>query len=172
MEYNVEENITKEAFDNIYRKYYSQLFYYAYGFVEDAEVCKDIVGDVFGQAWENVERLRIGTVGSYLYSSVRNRSIDYLRHSQAALQYVDYIQSVTSEEEDRHPEELEERIVAVKTILSGLPSRTRFIVEQCYFNNKKYQEVADILEVTPSAIKKQIIKALSILREKLSVIKS
>ena len=82
--------ITIEEFDKIYSKYYSQLFYYAYGFVEDSETCRDIVSDVFGQAWENIERLERATIGSYLYSCVRNKCIDYLRHDQAARQYVEY----------------------------------------------------------------------------------
>ena len=55
--------ITMDEFDRIYDKYYPQLFYYAYGFVEDSEICRDIVSDVFGQAWENVERLENATVG-------------------------------------------------------------------------------------------------------------
>ncbi|WP_195531902.1 RNA polymerase sigma-70 factor [Bacteroides finegoldii] len=164
--------ITIEEFDKIYSKYYSQLFYYAYGFVEDSETCRDIVSDVFGQAWENIECLERATIGSYLYSCVRNKCIDYLRHDQAARQYVEYLQDVVEDDEGMTPEEYEERLRIVKQIISELPPRTRFVLEQCYFNNKKYQEVAEILDVTSSAVKKHIMKALSILRERLSVIKS
>lgn len=164
--------ITIEEFDKIYSKYYSQLFYYAYGFVENSETCRDILSDVFGQAWENIERLERATIGSYLYSCVRNKCIDYLRHDQAARQYVEYLQDVVEDDEGMTPEEYEERLRIVKQIISELPPRTRFVLEQCYFNNKKYQEVAEILDVTSSAVKKHIMKALSILRERLSVIKS
>lgn len=38
-------------------------------------------------------------------------------------------------------------------------------------NHKKYREVAEILDITSSAVKKHIMKALAILRERLSVIK-
>lgn len=162
--------ITMDEFDRIYDKYYPQLFYYAYGFVEDSEICRDIVSDVFGQAWENVERLENATVGSFLYSCVRNKCIDYLRHDQAARQYAEYLQEVVEDEEGLTPEEYEERMNNVKQIISELPPRTRFVLEQCYFN-KKYREVAEILDVTSSAVKKHIMKALAILRERLSVIK-
>ena len=163
--------ITMDEFDRIYDKYYHQLFYYAYGFVEDSEICRDIVSDVFGQAWENVERLENATVGSFLYSCVRNKCIDYLRHDQAARQYAEYLQEAVEDEEGLTPEEYEERMNNVKQIISELPPRTRFVLEQCYFNNKKYREVAEILDVTSSAVKKHIMKALAILRERLSVIK-
>jgi len=95
-----------------------------------------------------------------------------LRHDQAARQYVEYLQDVVEDDEGMTPEEYEERLRIVKQIISELPPRTRFVLEQCYFNNKKYQEVAEILDVTSSAVKKHIMKALSILRERLSVIKS
>lgn len=150
--------ITMDEFDRIYDKYYPQLFYYAYGFVEDSEICRDIVSDVFGQAWENVERLENATVGSFLYSCVRNKCIDYLRHDQAARQYAEYLQEVVEDEEGLTPEEYEERMNNVKQIISELPPRTRFVLEQCYFNNKKYREVAEILDVTSSAVKKHIMK--------------
>ena len=163
--------ITMDEFDRIYDKYYPQLFYYAYGVVEDSEICRDIVSDVFGQAWENVERLENATVGSFLYSCVRNKCIDYLRHDQAARQYAEYLQEAVEDEEGLTPEEYEERMNNVKQIISELPPRTRFVLEQCYFNNKKYREVAEILDVTSSAVKKHIMKALAILRERLSVIK-
>ena len=163
--------ITMDEFDRIYDKYYPQLFYYAYGFVEDSEICRDIVSDVFGQAWENVERLENATVGSFLYSCVRNKCIDYLRHDQAARQYAEYLQEAVEDEEGLTPEEYEERMNNVKQIISELPPRTRFVLEQCYFNNKKYREVAEILDDTSSAVKKHIMKALAILRERLSVIK-
>ena len=139
--------------------------------MEDSEICRDIVSDVFGQAWENVERLENATVGSFLYSCVRNKCIDYLRHDQAARQYAEYLQEVVEDEEGLTPEEYEERMNNVKQIISELPPRTRFVLEQCYFNNKKYREVAEILDVTSSAVKKHIMKALAILRERLSVIK-
>lgn len=164
--------ITVEEFDRIYSKYYPQLFYYAYGFIEDSEICRDIVSDVFGQAWENVDRLESVTVGSFLYSCVRNKCIDYLRHDQVARQYAECLQEAVEDEEGMTPEEYEERMNQMKQIISELPPRTRFVLEQCYFNNKKYQEVAEILDITSSAVKKHIMKALAILRERLSVIKS
>ena len=92
-------------------------------------------------------------------------------HDQAARQYAEYLQEAVEDEEGMTPEEYEERMNNVKQIISELPPRTRFVLEQCYFNNKKYREVAEILDITSSAVKKHIMKALAILRERLSVIK-
>lgn len=40
-------HLTTDLFNSLYRKHYEQLFYYAYGFTDDAEVCRDILADVF-----------------------------------------------------------------------------------------------------------------------------
>ena len=40
-------HLTTDLFNSLYRKHYEQLFYYAYGFTDDVEVCRDILADVF-----------------------------------------------------------------------------------------------------------------------------
>jgi RNA polymerase sigma-70 factor (ECF subfamily) len=67
-------------------------------------------------------------------------------------------------------EEHEHRLEMIAQAVAELPDRTRYILEQCYFEHKKYAEVAESLSVTRDAVKKQISKALSILRQKLNVI--
>lgn len=44
-------HLTTDLFNSLYRKHYEQLFYYAYGFTDDAEVCRDILADVFESLW-------------------------------------------------------------------------------------------------------------------------
>lgn len=44
-------------------------------------------------------------------------------------------------------------------------STTRHILEECYVRRKKYQEVADELNISVSAVRKHIVKALSVLRK-------
>jgi RNA polymerase sigma-70 factor (family 1) len=166
------DTLKEEEFNCTYTKYYTQLFYYAYGFVEDDEACRDILADVFERAWNNWEHVKSQTINSYLFSCVRNACIDNLRHDQAAQQYADYIKKGTDEEDDLSYEEREERLNAVKKAIEELPPKTRFVLEECYFNNKKYREVADTLQISSNAIKKHIMKAFSILREKLSVTNS
>lgn len=168
MEHTNDTQLTRNGFDDAYRRYYSSLYYYAYGFVEDAEACRDVVADAFGQAWTNVSRLTPATLKSYLYTCVRNKCIDYLRRTQAEKQYVESLTEVAEEDEGLTPEELEERLQTVEQLLEELPPKTRFVLEQCYYEHKKYQEVADILEVTTHAVKKHITKALSFLREHIS----
>ena len=42
-------------------------------------------------------------------------------------------------------------------------------MEECYFNRKKYAEVAEMLNISPSAVNKHVMKALRLLREEFHV---
>lgn len=158
--------LTTDLFNSLYRKYYEQLFYYAYGFTEDAEVCRDILSDVFERLWANRRRIAPDTAHSYLYQSVRNECIDHVRRQQLNRQYESWVKDSAKTDESMEPDAIEERMEQVNATIEQLPPKTRHVLEECYFNNKKYQEVAEALEVSTSAVKKHIVKALAMLRER------
>ena len=49
---------------------YDRLYYTACDWVEDAEVARDVVSDVFGELWVHYERLRNENLDAYLFRSV------------------------------------------------------------------------------------------------------
>lgn len=75
----------KATFDRMFREWYAQFFYFAYHFISDTEVCKDIVSDAFEYLWRNYDKIEEETVRTYLYTIVRTRCIDYLRRQNARL---------------------------------------------------------------------------------------
>ena len=67
--------------------------------------------------------------------------------------------------EDAGLDEENEKIERIYKVLDSLTPQTRHIMEECYFNRKKYAEVAEMLNISPSAVKKHVMKALRLLRE-------
>lgn len=160
------KSLTAEQFDGLYRKYYKPLFYHAYGFVEDAELCRDILSDVFERLWSNRAGIAPDTAGSYLYQCVRNESIDMVRRQHLSRQYEDYVKTAADGCADTIEEE-DERLKAIHDTISEMPAQTQRVLEQCYFNNKKYREVAEIMDISTSTVKKHMVRALGMLRERL-----
>lgn len=97
-----------DHFEQLYRGNYARLYYYAFRFVADEEACRDIVNDVFEQAWKAREQLQEATAVACLYTRTRNRCIDYLRHRQVEQQYADFLRTLTSEDPSIPPGEREE----------------------------------------------------------------
>lgn len=156
----------ENEFGKIFTENYSRLYYYALSYVRDSETCRDIVGDVFESAWDDYDRLVVkGELTPYLYSSVGNRCIDYLRRQAIEDKYRE-IQLKAAEGHAFFPNtEMDERLERVAGVIERMPSRTRFVLEECFFNNKKYREVAEVLEITTDGVKKHIMKALKMLRD-------
>lgn len=72
--------IYKRRFEKIYTENYTRLYYYALHIVNEEETAKDILNDVFTALWNNIETIDLSKINAYLMASVRNRSVDHLRH--------------------------------------------------------------------------------------------
>ena len=157
------------SFEQLYKENYARLYYYAFRFITDEEVCKDIVNDVFEKAWQHFGELKPETAGAYLYAQIRNRCIDHLRHLQVEEQYADFYRVITEEDMDTSPDEREERIQRIEALIEQLTDPTKSILKECYYENKKYQEVAEKWGISTSGVKKHIMKALKRLREEFGI---
>ena len=61
--------------------------------------------------------------------------------------------------------EQDERMMHISKAMEKLTPHTRHILEECYIQRKKYQEVAEELNISVSAVRKHIVKALQVIRE-------
>ncbi len=155
----------KTDIERVFKENYSPLYIFAFQLIQDTEASRDIVGDAFEYLWRNHERMQPDTIKSYLYIYVRTKCIDYLRHAQVHEQYVEFCLATSSEDTEQDTYEPSERIQLLRHALQTLTPRTKHILEECYIRKKKYQEVADELEISPSAVQKHISKALKAIRE-------
>jgi RNA polymerase sigma-70 factor (ECF subfamily) len=90
--------------------------------------------------------------------------VDYIRHQTVERKYAEFFLQMYSEKQSEY-EDCDEQIRFMRQILSELPPRTQLVLRECYFNNKKYSEVADELGISVSAVKKHIVKALKTMRK-------
>jgi len=73
----------EKIFDYIFHYYYSGLVVFVQKYVPDQDVAEDIVQALFVKLWISRAELSINSsLKSYLFSSVKNRCIDYIRHEE------------------------------------------------------------------------------------------
>lgn len=159
----------KHGFEQLYKENYARLYYYAFQFTNNAETCKDIVNDVFEKTWNQFETLQQETIVAYLYTNTRHKCIDHLRHCQVEEQYADFYRTVTHEETDNSSGEREERIARIEKVIEKLTDPTKAILKECYYENKKYREVADEFGISTNGVKKHIMKALKLIRQEFGI---
>jgi RNA polymerase sigma-70 factor (ECF subfamily) len=158
------------AFSAIFKKYYTHLYQFAGRFVGDAQTAEHIVQDLFVTLWIQRDSIQIASnLKSYLYISVKNRSINYRK--QNGFTYPDELNPPHSEELISTPEEhyLENEIhLAVHNAINKLPEKCRQIYLMKRYDNLKYQEIAEILNISVNTVKTQMKRALKSLHKHLA----
>ena len=177
MEKNLETEIIEalksgkeEAFRYIYKTYYTDLCRIARGYLTDSYLSESIVEDLVYSLWENRSKITINTsLKNYLFRSVANKCINYLQ-----LEYVRRETACSSEDlviysdlwslgenPVEHLEGKELHSIIQKTI-DGLSPETRKVFR---FENKRQEEIAEIMGITIHTVKYHMRSALDKLKE-------
>ena len=168
----------KENFDSIYINNFSRLFLFAKEYVLFDEEAANIVQDIFLMLWEKREALRVDvSLTAYLFTLVKNKCIDFLRHRMVEQIYSENIQHEYNEELNvklfalesfDHNFSSEEDIeILLRNAIDKLPERCRLIFIKSRIERKKYKEIAEELNLSVNTVEGQISIALKKLREEL-----
>lgn len=165
MEFNNHKN-----FEQVFTGFYVNLCRFAYTYVKNEEMAEEVVQELFISLWEQRDRLEIKTsVRSFLYTSVRNRALNYIRnHKTRALheddfaehqvEQVDYIINFCEREELQS---------LITEAIGELPDQCRTVFELSRNEGLSYKEIAEKLSVSPKTVENQMGIALKKLRGKL-----
>jgi len=161
----------EKAFDDIFNTYYTPLCIYAKKYVEEIENAEEIVQDLFVKLWEKQNQLDINTsLKSYLYKSTYNSCLDFQKHLKIQQKYKDRVKEDPPEFIDFCDNlielELEEKI---KKAIDSLPKQCCKIFKLSRFENLKYKEIAEQLNISVKTVENQMGKALKILKEKIII---
>mgnify|MGYP002750878404 FL=1 len=133
-----------KAFEEIFRRYYSPLCWYATGITGEMEAAEEIVEELFYVFWKDREHLQIfQSVKSYLYKAVRNAALQFCEHKEVKERYREYVLAGNAMEQDSDPHrqlEYEELQGLIRHTLDKLPVRRLRIFEMHRMEGKKYGE--------------------------------
>ena len=160
-EYEIIEGLKaghEEAYKYIYERQYKILCIIAKEYVDDTFTAEMIVSDVIFALWKNRKEIDINlSLRSYLIKAVRNRCLNYLAQLNYEEQHGYPLSSLIEKELD----------VKIKNCINNLPALTRRIFCLSRFENLKYEEIAQEVNVSVNVVKYHIKSALSHLREEL-----
>src|SRR5437763_425848 len=82
-----------KAFECLFKLYYTKLTLFANRFLNDIAISEEIVSDIFVMLWENGHAINFnGNFSSYLFKSVQNKCLNYLKHQKIENLYVNYLE--------------------------------------------------------------------------------
>jgi RNA polymerase sigma-70 factor, ECF subfamily len=158
------------AFEEVFKANYKSLHAYSFTMTREAAAAEEIVQNVFYKLWERTDSLSIeGSVKAYLYRAVHNESLNYLKHLKVRREHQLHIvhrmdQSTDNAARKIQMKELEKKI---QDALNDLPEQCRTIFQLSRFEELRYREIADQLNISVKTVENQMGKALKLMRLKL-----
>ncbi|HEU4472356.1 MAG TPA: RNA polymerase sigma-70 factor [Flavisolibacter sp.] len=159
------------AFEQVFKTYYKNLHAYAFATLKDDILAEEMVQNVFCKLWERTENLSIqGSIAAYLYRAVHNESLNYLKHLKVRSEhqlFVSHRKENVSESGAKklQAKELESQL---RKAMNELPEQCRTIFQMSRFEELRYREIAERLNISVKTVENQIAKALKILRSRLA----
>ncbi|MCR5753520.1 MAG: RNA polymerase sigma factor [Acetatifactor sp.] len=134
------------------RKYYDDIFRYCYHHVGDKAAAEDLCQDTFLSFIEHFQEYRQqGKAKNYLYTIACNKCKDYFKKHKPIL-LEDYPEQADESEFEQN--------VVIRQMLGELPADLREAVVLRFFQNLKYKDIAEILNISTSLAKYKVKKAL------------
>jgi len=157
------------AFEQLFNKYYASLCLFTFQFLHDREMAEEIVQEVFVKIWAKRKALQIRTsVKHYLFSSVRNQSLNRIQHEKVEKDYARQVQLEAPGEQSLDQCFQEVGLSRkIEQSIERLPEKRREIFRLSREEGLKYQEIADRLHLSVKTVEAHMGLALKQLRESL-----
>lgn len=152
----------------LYKKFYRKLYLYAQTFLGNEDESKDVVGDVFQMVWEDWQQdggRFSDPSGAFFYTTVRNRCLDNLRHTQASEHYADMLRATSPMLTDERVVEYERRIAQLHEAVLALPEPSRSVLRCVYYKKFSYRQTAEHLGMSENMVHKHMLKVFRLLRQ-------
>ncbi|MFD0749574.1 RNA polymerase sigma-70 factor [Mucilaginibacter calamicampi] len=156
------------AFEEIYNRYWLELYSSAYKRLREREAAQEIVQNFFTTFWINRRQLKIHTsLTGYLHTSIKYLVLNYKRAEAVKNSYNESLLVVNDNQLENPTEsyinykELKETVDA---FVSQLPIKCRSVFELSRNQHKTNREIAKQLQISEKTVESHLTKAIRYLR--------
>ncbi len=169
---------SRSAFQEIYSKFYQNLYSYGMRKLNHAELVRDCIQDLFITLWTNRNNLsRTTNIKFYLLASLRNQLIK-VAAADGKWQKVeisstdDFRIQFNPELEYIRKENLTQKAKILIEALDKLTARQKEVLYLRYFEELNYEQIADLLNLTVKGVYKLNYRAIDAMKLILNINKS
>lgn len=156
-----------KAFEDLYRRMYPTLIKYAVYMVRDPEEAQLLLNDVFISIWKN--QLQITQEKAYLFRSVKNAALTYLKNSRIHFDVLEEEQIPLIPDQNADPSQAyqeKDRNRALYKLIDQLPERRRLVFYLYRIDGFSYKEIAALLDISVRTVEDHLVKGFQFLQEK------
>lgn len=160
-----------EAFAKLYDLYIQMLTNYGSKITQDQELLKDCIHDVFVKVYmKRSDKNGINNFASYALIALKNRILDEFRrktfNSEDSVENYEYRFSITDVENDYLDQELQDcQCAKVAYLMENLTRRQRQAITLYYLEQRKYDEICNIMHMNYHSVRNLMHRGMLKLRE-------
>ena len=158
-------------FTDLYDKTIDNLFDFGTKFTTDRELIKDCIQDVFVKLYTKKDELvSVSNIESYLYVSLRNRINDeFRRNTHISDNEINdnQMKSIADDSDALDMENIEEsqkKVNKLKEFIGCLSPRQRQIIQLYYVEQRKYDDICNIMGINYQSVRNLMHRSLLKLR--------
>lgn len=160
----------QDAFAELVYTYQDSVFNLCYRILSDRAEAEDAAQEAFLRAYLNLTRYdQSRSFKTWLLTIASNHCIDRLRRRRMKLMSLDDpLPDLTLSSDEPEPERASitrEQSEAIQRLLDKIPADYRAAIVLRYWYDYSYNEIADMLETTESAIKSRLFRARQMLAD-------
>ncbi len=153
----------RDAFDELYKKYWKHVYNAAYKRLNNNDSSKDIAQDVFTQLWVylNSSSTLIENLPGYLYTAVRNNVLKSMEKEKHYVSVPELLLNLESFRDHADADILfQELEVSYRSVIEKMPQQQRTIFKMRYDEELSSDDIANELHISPKTVRNQLGKAL------------
>ncbi|RLD08620.1 MAG: hypothetical protein DRI65_01745 [Chloroflexota bacterium] len=162
----------KEAFSELVEKYQKPVFSVCYRMLGTPTAAEDAAQEAFIRAYQALDRYDPErSFATWILSIASNYSIDQLRKKKVTILSMDSDKHAWLAPPDPGPSPekvalVKEKNALVQAILADLAETDRAAVVLQYWHDYSYEEIAETLDLSSSAVKSRLFRARKLMAEK------
>lgn len=160
----------EDAFDKMYEHYVHSIYSFVIKFVKSPELAEDLTQEIFIRIWENRSQLgKVKSFRAYLFVSARNHVLNFLR--KASNSNVVLTEIINSYVPPQGANEIISREYEqwLHNVLESMSPEMRAVFKLCREQNKSYDEVAGLLQITKNTVKKHMVRSMRLIKGRLDM---
>ena len=170
--------LDNKSFEETYISYYSRMSRFAQSYAISEEDAENIVQDIFIDIWEKkLDLTKISNVGGYLFLSLKNKCIDYIRHKKIENRTISELKKeneILLKLSLDSLEALDEKTLTepdietlIQHAIDKLPEKCKEIFVMNKLQGKKQKVIASELNISINTVESQMSIAYKKLKEEL-----
>lgn len=155
-------NGEKQQFEHLVRRYQAPLYRHAVAIVLDHDAAADMVQDAFVRAYVNLRQCRDhARFRAWLFQTLRHRCLDYLKDaSRRAVRLEDAVEPLLDDADGPGALAARNEVrTRIRRALAELPPALRETFVMHYVDGVPYETMAELLDVSVSALKMRALRA-------------